>query len=40
MAISIKKIDLRKEALKWIKKNKILDANKVYFADTRKKKYP
>ena len=33
-----KKIDLRKEALKWIKKNKILDANKVYFADTREEK--
>ena len=32
------KIDLRKEALKWIKKNKILDANKVYFANTREEK--
>ena len=33
-----KKIEFRKEALKWIKKNKILDANKVYFADTREEK--
>ena len=33
-----KKIDLRKEALRWIKKNKILNSNKVYFADTREEK--
>lgn len=33
-----KKIDLRKEALKWIKKNKILDAKKVFFANTREEK--